>query len=76
VDGVNERVSQTICPFCGIDDWISRGLVGLPTTEVARSLDHPETDQEVTVMTLAAVVWLCANCGFIRAHSIAPDLFE
>ncbi len=25
---------------------------------------------------LAVAIWICADCGFIRAHSIAPELFE
>jgi len=25
---------------------------------------------------LAVAIWICADCGFIRGHSIAPELFE
>jgi hypothetical protein len=25
---------------------------------------------------LAVAIWICADCGFIRAHSVAPELFE
>ena len=25
---------------------------------------------------LAVAIWICSDCGFIRGHSIAPELFE
>jgi len=69
IDTVNDRVSETGCPFCGADDWTGGRLVGFPMTEIDMSDQHLET-----VSTLATVVWICGNCGFIRAHSVAPEL--
>jgi hypothetical protein len=71
VDAASERISETVCPFCRADDWAGGRLVGVPITDL--TLDpKPE---EVKVTTLAVVLWICGNCGFIRSHSIAPDLF-
>jgi hypothetical protein len=25
---------------------------------------------------LAVAIWICADCGFLRGHSVAPELFE
>jgi hypothetical protein len=74
VQSVNENVSRTECPFCGADDWIGNRLVAVPTTEIDPSLESRPEPTEMT--TLAVVVWICADCGFLRAHSIAPGLFE
>jgi hypothetical protein len=70
IDSVNDRVSETGCPFCGADDWSGGRLVGFPTTEIDLSDLHPEP---VAVSTLATVIWICRNCGFIGAHSVAPE---
>ena len=70
IDTVNDRVSERECPFCGADDWTGGRLVGFPTTEIDLSDPHPEP---VAVSTLATVIWICGNCGFIRAHSVAPE---
>ena len=70
IDTVNDRVSETGCPFCGADDWTGGKLVGIPTTEIDLSDPHPEP---VAVSTLATVIWICGNCGFIRAHCVAPE---
>ena len=52
------------------DDWSGGRLVGFPTTEIDLSDLHPEP---VAVSTLATVIWICRNCGFIGAHSVAPE---
>ena len=70
IDSVNDRVSETGRPFCGADDWSGGRLVGFPTTEIDLSDLHPEP---VAVSTLATVIWICRNCGFIGAHSVAPE---
>jgi len=71
VDAVKERVSETECYFCRADDWTGGRLVGVPITDL--TLDPKPEDVQVT--TLAVVQWICGNCGFIRSHSIAPELF-
>jgi hypothetical protein len=71
LESVAERVSRTECPFCGADDWIGPRLVAVPTTEIG------VYQRDRTEMTdLAVAIWICAGCGFIRGHSIAPGLFE
>jgi hypothetical protein len=46
------------------------GSSGFPLTEIDLSDLHREP---VAVSTLATVIWICGNCGFIRAHSVAPE---
>jgi hypothetical protein len=70
IDGVNDRVSQTRCPFCEADDWTGGQLVGFPTIPI----EQLPADPERKTKTLATVIWLCGHCGFIRAHSVAPEL--
>ncbi len=36
-------------------------------------LAHAPQQEEMT--NLAVAIWICADCGFIRAHSAAPELF-
>ena len=67
---VAERVSRTECPFCGADDWVGRRVATASTTEIG---EYQPDRTELT--TVAVVLWICADCGFIRAHSIAPELF-
>lgn len=73
IDTVNDRVSLTECPFCGADDWTGGRLAGFPTTEIDLTSEPRIEGEPVKVRTLATVVWICGNCGFIRAHSIAPE---
>ncbi len=70
IDTVNDRVLRTECPFCGADDWTGGRLVGFPMSEIADLAPEPR----LAMSTLATVVWICGNCGFIRAHSVAPEL--
>jgi hypothetical protein len=69
VDSVNDRVPRTECPFCEVDDWTGGRLVGFPTTPI----EELPADPMRNVRTLATVIWICGNCGFIRAHSVAPE---
>ena len=71
LESVTERVSRTECPFCGADDWVGPRLVALPTTEIGA---YQPGRTEMT--NLAVAIWICSDCGFIRGHSIAPELFE
>jgi ribosomal protein L37AE/L43A len=71
LESVAERVSRTECPFCGADDWVGPRLAALPTTEIGAYQSG-----RVEMKDLAVAIWICADCGFVRAHSIAPELFE
>ena len=69
IDTVKERVSRTECPFCEADDWTEGRLIGFPMKEIADLAPSPRLEEK----PLATVVWICGNCGFIRAHSVAPE---
>jgi hypothetical protein len=73
IDAVNERASRTDCPFCEAEDWTPGQLVGFPMTEIDLASQPTPAQGPVTVRTLATVVRICGNCGFIRAHSVAPE---
>ncbi len=70
LESIAERVSRTEYPFCGADDWVGPRLVALATTEIG--VYQPE---RVEMTDLAVAIWICADCGFVRAHSVAPELF-
>jgi len=73
IDTVNDRISWTECPFCEADDWTGGRLVGLPITAINLPSEPPPLPEPGTVKTVATVVWICGSCGFIRAHSVAPE---
>ena len=46
-------------------------LVALPMTKIGA---YQPGRAEMT--NLAVAIWVCVDCGFIRAHSVASQLFE
>jgi hypothetical protein len=70
IDMIEERVSRTECPFCEADDWTDGRLIEFPMKEIADLAPNPRLEEK----RLATVLWICGNCGFIRAHSVAPEL--
>ena len=68
---LNERLlavgARAECLICGHNNWVG---LGPDRTEFTLLPTANELDEWETGRALAVATWACANCGFLRLHSL------